>query len=167
MKKLLSVLITISFFSIGYSQVKTGTTTQVKPKVVTTTQTQSKVAVEAGKAELTFETEVHDFGKIEKGVIAKYKFKFTNTGTAPLWLTDVHPGCGCTTPTWNKDTIPPGGVGYIEAAYNSNAGHGTFSKAISVTSNAQVDPPKVLIIKGEVMVQDENSISPVRLEGNN
>ncbi len=97
-----------------------------------------------------FDKDVYDFGKVEKGQIAKYKFKFTNTGNEPLVLTSVRASCGCTTPTWSKEPVMPGESGYVEAAYNSNVGHGTFTKSITVQSNVK-DQTQVLYIKGEVI----------------
>ncbi len=115
--------------------------------------------------QIVFESESHDFGKIDKGPIAKYRFRFKNPGTDTLLITNVRASCGCTTPTWSKDPVPPGGSGYVEAAYNSQTGHGGFSKSVTVTTNTK-DGIKVLYIKGEVVdpnALDPNTQSPVRL----
>ena len=117
---------------------------------------------------ISFEKDEYDFGKIEKGEIRKYQFKFKNTGTAPLVISNVRPSCGCTTPSWSKEPVAPGGTGYIEAAYNSNSGHGTFTKSITVTTNIP-DQSKVLYIKGEVitpLADDPAKQTPVRIPGN-
>jgi hypothetical protein len=115
---------------------------------------------------ISFEKEEYDFGKIEKGNVPKVQFKFKNTGNAPLIVTNVRPSCGCTTPSWSKEPVPAGGTGFIEAAYNSNAGHGTFTKSITVTTNVP-DQTKVLFIKGEVITplsEDPAKQSPVRIQ---
>ena len=54
-------------------------------------------------ANISFDNEVHDFGKIEevKGKVT-YKFEFTNTGSTPLLVSQVRPSCGCTTPEWSR-----------------------------------------------------------------
>jgi hypothetical protein len=96
-----------------------------------------------------FTEEKHDFGIVEEGVQAAYEFEFVNTGNAPIVLTNVSASCGCTTPSWTKEPIAPGGKGMIKASYNSQGRPGNFTKTITVTSNA-TEPNKVLYIKGIV-----------------
>ena len=59
-------------------------------------------------AEITFETEVHDFGTIEYGGNGAYDFKFTNTGKSPLIISNARGSCGCTVPKWPKEPIAKG-----------------------------------------------------------
>lgn len=66
-----------------------------------------------------FQTEYHDFGRITEGEQVKYKFRFTNVGKSNLIISDVKPTCGCTTPNWTKEVIPPGSEGFVEALFNS------------------------------------------------
>ena len=134
------------------------------PAPTTTPASDNAVIQENGTPQITFETEKHDFGRIDKGTIAKYRFKFTNTGTADLVVSNVHASCGCTTPSWSKDPVKPGESGYIEAAYNSNAGHGPFAKTVTVTTNI-ANKVVVLTISGEVIVDDAPQ-SPVRVGTN-
>jgi hypothetical protein len=97
----------------------------------------------------TFDTQNFDFGKIKVGVPATHEFKFTNTGKVPMIITNVQASCGCTTPSWSKDPIPPGGQGYVNATYNA-AGVGTFDKTVTVTANVQ-NGTILLRIHGEVV----------------
>lgn len=92
---------------------------------------------------------VHDFGKIKQGVPVTHEFKFTNTGKTPLVITNVQASCGCTTPAWSKEPIPPGGQGFIKATYNA-ASMGGFNKSITVMANVE-SGFKQLSIKGEVV----------------
>lgn len=85
--------------------------------------------------ELTFETLNHDFAKITEGEKVAYDFKFTNTGEAPLIISEVKASCGCTTPSWPKGVIKPGSSDVIKVVYNSTGRPGQFSKGIVVTSN--------------------------------
>jgi hypothetical protein len=120
----------------------------------------------ADAPKIKFEKDVYDFGKIEQGQIAKYKFVFKNTGSAPLVLTNVRPSCSCTTPSWTKEPILPGQSGFVEAAYNSATGHGTFAKSITITTNIP-DQTIVLYIKGEVIMNpadDPARKSPLRIQ---
>lgn len=96
----------------------------------------------------------HDFGTIEEGTQASYTFDVQNTGNLPLIITNVQPSCGCTTPEWTKDPIPPGGKGKIMATFNSQGRLGSFNKVISVISN-DAESTKILTIKGFVEKKNE------------
>ena len=98
---------------------------------------------------LKIENDKHDFGMIDEGLQAVHEFEFTNTGNAPLILSDVRASCGCTTPSWTKEPIAPGAKGSIKASYNSEGRPGSFVKTITITSNA-TEASKVLYIKGIV-----------------
>ncbi len=111
--------------------------------------------------QITFAQGEHDFGKIQEGTMANYEFVFTNTGKAPLVLSNVQPSCGCTTPEWNKDPIMPGAKGTIKASFNSYGRPGTFQKYITVKSNAS-NGEITLIIKGTVEPKAIEPVSPVR-----
>lgn len=104
----------------------------------------------AQKPSIEFDADIHDFGEIEEGTLAEYEFTFTNTGDAPLVITDVQRACGCTTPTWTKEPVKPGETGKIKAVYNSNGRPGTFNKDITVITNDPKNGKKKLYIKGNV-----------------
>lgn len=99
---------------------------------------------------LKFNKEVHDFGKINEGPIATYNFEVTNTGTAPVVISNAMASCGCTTPDWSKDPIMPGAKSTIKVGYNTSGRQGAFTKTITVTSNAE-NATVILTIKGEVV----------------
>jgi hypothetical protein len=78
---------------------------------------------------IAFETKVHDFGNIkEEAGLATYDFKFKNTGSQPLIINRVTASCGCTSPTWTKEPVPPGGEGKIQVAYNPKTRPNKFNK---------------------------------------
>lgn len=95
-----------------------------------------------------------DYGRVNKeddnGVRV---FEFTNTGDAPLIITNVQSSCGCTVPSKPTEPIMPGKTGKIEVKYNMNPG--PIRKTITVESNAvNVDDGRVALkIKGEVYVK--------------
>jgi hypothetical protein len=107
---------------------------------------------------LTFEKSEHNFRTIIEGQIATYEFKFTNTGTLPIVLSNVKASCGCTTPKWPREAIMPGESNVIRAEYNSNGRPGTFHKNIFVTSDAG---KQTLTIKGNVVSEPEKPKSPI------
>ncbi|KAA5544814.1 DUF1573 domain-containing protein [Adhaeribacter rhizoryzae] len=102
---------------------------------------------------LKFENETHDFGKVAQGVPVSYQFKFKNTGTAPVVISNVQASCGCTTPEWTNTPVLPGKSGFIKASYNA-AAMGAFNKSITVTSNG-TNGTQVLYIKGTVVDKAE------------
>jgi len=106
-------------------------------------------ADDGNKPAFKFETETHDFGTVTEGPKYEYEFKFTNTGKEPLIINNVRASCGCTTPVWPREPIPPGQESTIKAVYNSKGRPGKFNKAITISSNATT-PSKVLYIKGNV-----------------
>jgi len=116
----------------------------------------------ASNAKIEFVEKSHNFGNVIEGEIAKYEFKFTNTGTEPLVLQNVHASCGCTTPKWPREAIAPGESGVIIAEYNSNGRPGTFNKQITVTSNGG---EQVLSITGVVVKEASKPKSPVIIKG--
>lgn len=78
-------------------------------------------------------------------------FEFTNTGDAPLIITNVLSTCGCTVPTKPTAPIMPGKTGKIDIKYNMAPG--PIRKTITVESNAvNQDSGRVALkIKGEVI----------------
>jgi hypothetical protein len=105
------------------------------------------------QAEITFESDVVDYGTIEKGDDGVREFKFTNTGSSPLFITQVRSSCGCTIPKKPTDSIMPGVEEVIEVKYDTSR-VGPIRKTITVSSNA-VTPVVALQIKGTVEEPEE------------
>jgi len=88
-------------------------------------------------AAITWEKSNFDFGEITQGEKVEHAFKFTNTGTAPLVITNVQVTCGCTTPKgWPRDPVAPNGRGEIIVQFDSTNKIGRQNKVITVVSNA-------------------------------
>lgn len=101
-------------------------------------------------AKIKFQEEVHNFDTIIIDSNSySCQFHFTNTGTAPLIITDVITSCGCTAAEWPTKPIKPGSKGAIEVKYNASE-TGSFVKTILVKSNDTTNPKKALQIKGFV-----------------
>jgi len=93
--------------------------------------------------------DTHDFGSIALGKPASITFVVTNTGDAPLVITQVQASCGCTIAAWTKEPIAPGATGKVEATYNA-AGLGAFHKSVTVSTNTS-EGVQMLYFKGEVV----------------
>jgi hypothetical protein len=111
-------------------------------------------------AKISFKEESYYFGDIPEGPPVTHEFKFTNTGKEPLILSNVRASCGCTTPSWPKEPILPGKEGSIMVTYSTQGRPGTFSKVITITSNAD-NPNKVIDIKGDVVKADPEKSVPL------
>lgn len=102
------------------------------------------------KPTIQFEELVHDFGKVKANEPLRYDFVFTNTGAATLELTDVRPGCGCTTAgQWDRK-VEPGKTGKIPIQFNPGAASGTIAKSISVTCNDPLQAMQTLQVKATI-----------------
>lgn len=94
---------------------------------------------------MTFEKTEHDFGKIIQGTPVETVFKFTNTGEAPLIITNAKSSCGCTVPEYPKDkAIAPGETGELRVKFNGS-GKNTVTKIITVTANTAKGSEKIKI----------------------
>ena len=92
-----------------------------------------------------------DYGKVTKTENGTRDFVFTNTGNAPLIITNVLSTCGCTVPIKPGEPIMPGKTGKITVKYNMAPG--PIRKTITVESNAvNYEGGRVALkIKGEVI----------------
>jgi len=88
-------------------------------------------------------------GDIPQNIPVKIEFDFTNTGDAPLLITNVQAGCGCTSVEFAKTPVKPGATSQITAIFNA-AAKGAFKKTVTVTSNAE-ETNRVLIFSGTVI----------------
>jgi hypothetical protein len=95
------------------------------------------------------ETE-YDFGKVKDGDLVRHTYSFTNTGSNPLVLQRAKASCGCTTPNWTQEPIPPGGKGEVAVEFNSKNKPGMQTKTVTVTGNFEGGINQVLRIRGEV-----------------
>ena len=123
-------------------------------------QTDKPAATES-TADISFETDVHDFGTIDYAGDGTYAFKFTNTGKDPLIITDAKGSCGCTVPKWPKEPILKGQSNFINVSYDTKR-PGPFTKTVTINSNAK-STNKVLTIKGVVKSQEQTEdATPVK-----
>ncbi len=106
----------------------------------------------ADPSAIKFAEESFDFGKVTDGDKVTHIFKFSNTGTQPLIISNASASCGCTTPTWPKEPILPGKEGEISVTFNSAGKVGLQDKQITVTANTEPAQTVVHLI-GEVLAK--------------
>jgi hypothetical protein len=146
MKKIVTLAMLVV---LGVTASNAQETSKVTKKIKATT---TKVS----GAGMVFVNEVIDYGTIAHNADGKREFVFTNNGTKPLIITNAQGSCGCTVPTSPKEPIAPGAKGVIGVKYATDR-VGAFTKTVTITSNAEGQPTKVLTIKGTVLADNAKS----------
>ena len=101
---------------------------------------------------ISFDRAEHNFGTITQGEKVRTKFKFTNTGTENLVISNAMGSWGCTVPSWPKEPIPPGKSGEIDVEFDSNGKEGEQSKNVTVEANTE-PRQTVLTVKSNIKVK--------------
>lgn len=109
-------------------------------------------------AEITFEKTTHQFGEIPFNGNGTYEFVFKNTGNEPLILSQPKSSCGCTVPEWPKKPILPGETDVIKVTYKNTNRPGSFSKYVTIFSNAKVNKEVKLYIKGKILPEQTEAL---------
>lgn len=107
------------------------------------------VAVGQSGPMLQVDKDVHDYGTIAQGANGECAFTVTNTGDAPLIITNCKGSCGCTVPKCDTAPIAPGQKSVITVRYDTKR-TGPINKSVTITSNAVNEPDKVVRLKGMV-----------------
>lgn len=156
MRKIVLAISVLSLFAF------TSCKENASEKIKTDNVAQAAVRDEAAKAVpvMTFEKMEHDFGTIEQNAAQETAFKFTNTGNAPLIITDAKSSCGCTVPNPPKEPIAPGESSELIVKFNG-AGQNQVTKAITVTANTEKGS-EVIRIKAFVNPKGAAPLGPVK-----
>jgi len=93
----------------------------------------------------------HDFGNISQYTQNVHVFTFTNAGTAPLKISNVHASCGCTGTLLSSETIQPGESGELKVTFNSGSFKDKVRKTISFKTNDPANETVVLTITANVI----------------
>jgi hypothetical protein len=109
--------------------------------------------------QLTWENSNHNFGEVVLGSKVEHIYKFTNTGTEPLIITNVVVSCGCTLPkSWPRDPVMPGDTGELIIAFDSSAKPlGKLERTTQVVSNATNDGANM--IKFSAMIVEKKVLN--------
>ena len=109
-------------------------------------------------AEITFEKTTHQFGEIPFNGNGTYEFVFKNTGNEPLIFSQPKSSFGCTVPEWPKKPILPGETDVIKVTYKNTNRPGSFSKYVTIFSNAKVNKEVKLYIKGKILPEQTEAL---------
>ncbi len=136
----LTLVLALFFSLVACENRKTGSMEDSSAKKAEKTPAQAaaeKAAASKTFADFSFEETQHDFGTISQGDVVKHSFKFTNTGEAPLVISDIKTTCGCTTPQYTKEPVAPGETGEILVQFNSAGKSGIVNKRVTIYANVE------------------------------
>ena len=94
---------------------------------------------------MTFDRKVHDFGNIIDGQAQETVFNYTNTGDAPLVISEIKSTCGCTVPQdWSRAPLLPGESSKFTVKFNGK-GINKTSKTVTIKANTKSGTESVRI----------------------
>lgn len=92
---------------------------------------------------------VINFGEEKVGSIKSIEIPITNTGAAPLFISNVRGSCTCLDLKWPQDSIKPQETGLIRVKYKL-ANKGEFNQNIFISYNSSLFRPEEIKIMGTV-----------------
>ena len=100
---------------------------------------------------IQFEEDFYTFGELVQGEVVEHRFKFKNTATAPLLISEARASCGCTVPKWPKEPIMPGQEKSIRIKFDSKGKQGSFRKTITIHANTHPSM-NIITITGNIII---------------
>lgn len=85
---------------------------------------------------MKFDETKHNFGFIRQGDIVSHEYTFTNTGDAPLIISECEVTCECTKVDFPKTPIAPKGTGTVKVTFDSKSAIDRQDRDVIVKSNA-------------------------------
>jgi len=135
-----------------------------KVQTANVAQAAERDAVSGDFPVITFNKKEHDFGEIADGTPVETVFSYTNTGKAPLVLTNIKSTCGCTIPQdWSKEPLAPGASASFTVKFNGK-GSNKVSKTVTIMANTEKGNETVRItafIKPDPNAAAAKTASPV------
>lgn len=89
------------------------------------------------EAEFSLEESVHKFPKTKEGTLLEHKFKITNTGNAPLIITDYSVACKCTKAYLPEAPILPGETYYLKVTFDTKGKYDFQDRTVFLKTNTK------------------------------
>lgn len=107
--------------------------------------------------QLTFATEGHDCGTIyfDEVNVKTIDIEFSNTGDAPLVISNVRACCGTRVTEWTREPVLPGENGIINVSFRVPNRPHAISRVVTVESNSASGSRNRFRIKGRVVQRPE------------
>ncbi len=105
-----------------------------------------------------------DWGTVLQGDKVVHKYEVKNSGQATLRITQVKPGCGCTTKNFDRE-IAPGEMGQIELTVDTTKFKNKIRKYATIFTNDPENARTKIFIGGNVNPLVVSDPAVVRLQG--
>jgi rhodanese-related sulfurtransferase len=109
----------------------------------------------SGVGVLTANNTAHNFGSVLAGEIVSHGFVLTNTGDAPVNVSNVKASCHCTSPSWTTATFAPGASLSLVATFNSWGFSGQEGKTLTVYYDSSGQSAKLVLSVTATVVKPE------------
>ena len=109
----------------------------------------------AGAPRLSAESTLLQLGEVVNGVVVERQVAVSNSGDAPLIVSEVLTTCGCTTATLEPMTLAPGESGVLRIAFDSGA-HGPeltgpVMRRVILVSNDPAQPEATVDLQAVIL----------------
>jgi hypothetical protein len=89
------------------------------------------------EAEFSIDNALHKFPKVKEGVILEHFYIITNTGSAPLIISEYKVSCSCTKAFLPKDPILPGESYKLKVSFDTNGKYYLQDRIIYLKTNTK------------------------------
>jgi Protein of unknown function (DUF1573) len=110
----------------------------------------SSTSLSANQLAGLFKTTNHDFGTVARAAKTEFRFTFDNPYNQTIHVRSVRTSCGCTSPSVETETVPPGGRGSILAKFNTGTHTGSKAATLTVTFDKPSFSEVQLHVKGYI-----------------
>lgn len=110
------------------------------------------------QAALRWAQSVHDLQAKTGQTEASFEYAFTNTGSRPVTIREIHTGCDCTTATLDRQTVPPNETGTLKVVFKFGDRVGDQRKIITVKTDDPDSPESLLSL--HVVIPQMWNVSP-------
>jgi hypothetical protein len=95
------------------------------------------------EAEFSIDKAVHKFPKTYEGVMLEHEFEITNTGNAPLVISDYSVSCSCTKAHLPESPIPPGQSYNLKITFDTHGKYYFQDRIIYLKTNTKKQTHKL------------------------
>jgi len=89
------------------------------------------------EAEFSLDEKVHKFPKTKQGTILEHHYKITNTGSAPLIISEYKVSCKCTRVELPDQPILPGETYALKVSFNTEGKYDFQDRTVYLKTNTQ------------------------------
>jgi hypothetical protein len=99
--------------------------------------------------EMRFDDPKYNFGFVDQGDTVRMLFKFSNTGSSPLVISDYKVECSCTVMEIPSKPVMPGETSFLHISFDTHNKYDRQDRTVTVISNAK-NSPQTVRFKGVV-----------------